>query len=85
MDAPEIGPANMASNRTVEPIASPANMPCSLEPCATLIITNIKKKVRIISKTKLCKSVPEGRVVPNNIFSGKRNFKINESRKVTPT
>ena len=42
---------------------------------ASLIITNIKKKVRIISKTKLCKSVPEGSVVPNKIFSGKRGLR----------
>ena len=35
MDAPQIGPANIASNNTTEPIAIPANIPCSLLPEAT--------------------------------------------------
>ena len=35
IDAPLIGPANIASNNTTPPIAIPANIPCSLLPLAT--------------------------------------------------
>ena len=84
MEAPEMGPPNMASNNTVEPIASPANMPCSFEPCATFIITNIKKNVSKISKTKLCITTPEGIVAPNKIFSGNRNFNIKDASNAPP-
>ena len=66
MDAPQMGPANMASNPTTEPIASPANMPCSLLPTATLMITSIKKKVSISSRIKDCISVPAGIVAPRS-------------------
>jgi hypothetical protein len=52
IDAPVIGPANIASNNITEPIAIPANNPCSFDPVATLIITNIKKNVKINSKIK---------------------------------
>lgn len=72
MLAPQIGPANIASNKTVEPMASPANMPCSLLPVATLIMTSIRKKVRMNSKIKDCNSVPVGSVAPNVSLVGNK-------------
>ena len=68
IEAPEIGPANIASSKTVEPIAIPANKPCSLLPCATFKITSIKKKARKISKINDCISVPDGHVPPSILF-----------------
>jgi hypothetical protein len=76
IDAPQIGPANIASNKTVEPIAKPANIPCSLLPVATFIITNIRKKVSKSSKMKDCDTLPVGMVAPKNSFSGNRYFRI---------
>lgn len=76
MLAPHIGPANIASNNTVEPMASPANIPCSLLPVATLIMTSIKKKVRMNSKTKDCISEPAGNVSPKVSFVGNKNFNV---------
>lgn len=43
IDAPQMGPANIASNNTVVPIAMPASVPVSFEPCDTLMITSIRK------------------------------------------
>ena len=66
MDAPQMGPANMASKPTMEPIARPANRPRSLLPVATLMITSIRKKVRMNSKTNYWPALPVGIVAPRN-------------------
>ena len=76
IDAPLIGPANMASNKTTLPIANPANIPCSFEPVATFKITNIKKKLRMISNKKDCMASPDGNVDPNTMEDGNKNFRI---------
>ncbi len=81
MLAPQTGPANIASNKTVEPMTSPANIPCSLLPVATLTITSIKKKVRINSKIKDCVSVPAGSVDPKVSFAGNRYFNVTLAKK----
>ena len=65
IDAPQILPANMASNPIIEPTAIPAVMPFSFAPVETLKITNISKKVRMNSKTKDCMAVPAGKVAPS--------------------
>ena len=49
MEAPQIGPANIASNPTVAPMATAAVMPFSLAPTETCKITNMRKNVRIAS------------------------------------
>ena len=52
MDAPQIGPANIASNPITEPTAIPAVVILfSVAPIETLRITNIKIAVRINSST----------------------------------
>jgi hypothetical protein len=51
IDAPEIGPANRASNAMTAPTATPAMMPFSFEPAETQRITNIRMRVRIASST----------------------------------
>ena len=76
MDAPLIGPANIASSNTVPPMARPANIPCSFEPVATWMITSIRKKVRITSSTNDCKTDPCGSVEPSNSLFTKRTFSI---------
>lgn len=68
IDAPQIGPANIASKPMIEPMAIPAVIPFSFAPVETFIITNIKKNVRMISRIKDCKSVPAGKVVPRFMF-----------------
>jgi hypothetical protein len=50
MDAPEIGPANIAPNPMTEPTAIPAVMPFSAAPVETLRITNIRIAVRSNSR-----------------------------------
>ena len=40
--APQIGPANIASSNTTEPMEMPAKKPSSFEPLATFKITNEK-------------------------------------------
>ncbi len=72
MLAPQTGPANIASNKTVEPMARPANIPCSLLPVATFMITSIRKKERINSRIKDCISEPAGIVEPRVSLEGKR-------------
>lgn len=74
MEAPQIAPANKASKATTPPMANPANIPCSLLPVVTFMITNIKKKVRITSSTKDCVSVPAGIVAPKKILDGNKNL-----------
>ena len=64
IDAPVIGPANIASKPTTPPIAIPAMVPISLDPVETLIITNIKMKVKITSRIKDCMAVLKGNVAP---------------------
>lgn len=74
MEAPLIGPANMASSKTTEPIASPANKPCSLDPVATFNITSISIKVRMNSRIRDCAMLPAGNVIPNNADAGNNIF-----------
>lgn len=80
MDAPQIGPANIASSRITDPMAMPANNPCSLDPVATPIMTSIRKKVRINSRIKDCQADPAGRVVPRSSSIGKRSRSIKLAR-----
>jgi hypothetical protein len=54
IEAPEIGPANIASNPTTAPIEIPANAALCLVPFATHSMTSIKIQVRMISKTNDC-------------------------------
>ena len=65
MEAPETGPPKRASSATVAPTATPAIKPFSFASVATLSITNIRKKVKIISRTKDCIALPEGFVAPS--------------------
>ena len=51
IEAPQIGPANMASKATTAPMASPAVIPFSRAPVETRKITNISKKVSTTSNT----------------------------------
>ena len=75
IDAPEIFPANIASSAMTAPTAMPAVLPFSFAPVETFKITNIRRKVRISSKTKDCISAPAGRVVPSVACVGKRKRK----------
>jgi hypothetical protein len=52
MEAPEIGPANIASNPTVAPMAKAAPCPAALLSAATAMITNMRKKVSRTSSPK---------------------------------
>ena len=72
MDAPQIGPANIASNPMIEPTAIPAVMPFSAAPVETLRI-NIKIAVRINSRMNDCAVEPAGCVAPSVAFCGNRN------------
>ena len=76
IDAPLIGPANMASNNTTPPIASPAIVPVSFEPWEVHTIVSIKINASTISKTNDCKFEPVGMVAPKLMLSGNNNFKI---------
>jgi hypothetical protein len=76
MDAPQIGPANMASSAITAPMAIPAVIPFSFAPVETFKITNIKRNVRINSKIKDCMSVPAGNVVHSVACAGKRKRNI---------
>ena len=84
IEAPEMGPAKSASNKTTAPIAIPAMMPCSLLPCETRRMTNIKKKVNSISKRKDCITLPAGNVPPNCSFNGNNKCKV-KLAKIAPT
>ncbi len=53
-------------------MALPAIIPFSMLPVETLRITNIRKKVRAISRTNDCIIAPEGIVRVKEIISGKR-------------
>lgn len=50
MDAPQIGPANIASNNTILPIASPAKAPVSFETCEVNKMVSIRINVSTIFK-----------------------------------
>jgi hypothetical protein len=69
IDAPVIGPPNIASSPTVPPIAIAAASPTARVSVATLMITNIKKKVRISSHRNACPCEPDGSVPPTLAWS----------------
>jgi hypothetical protein len=64
MEVLQIGPANIAFNPIVAPIATGAVLPFSLAPIATCKITSMLKKVNTASNPRLWESDPEGRVAP---------------------
>lgn len=74
IDAPETGPPKRAHIKTVKPMASPAVIPCSLDPVATLIMTNIRVKLKMNSIIKDCTKLPFGKVSPRVMASGKRDL-----------
>ena len=76
IDAPQMGPANMASKSTTPPIASPAIVPVSFEPCELNKMVSIKMNVSTISKTNDCKFEPDGIVAPKFRFVGNNDFKM---------
>ena len=65
MEAPQIGPANIASNAMTAPTAMPAVMPFSFAPVETFKIVSIRKNVKTISRMNDCKSEPAGNVAPS--------------------
>ena len=75
IEAPVIGPANIASRPMTPPMAIPAVMPFSLAPVETLRITYIKIPVRMTSKKKDCQAGPAGKVEPR--FPCSRNKTLN--------
>ena len=64
IDAPVIGPPNIASSATVPPIAIAAPSPTARVSVATAMITNIRKKVSTPSHRKAWPSEPDGSVAP---------------------
>ena len=58
IEAPQIGPANIASKAITEPTTIPAVIPFSLAPVETPRITNIRIVVRRNSRTKDCQGEP---------------------------
>src|SRR3989344_1739060 len=76
IEAPVIGPANIASNNTTALMAMPAVIPFSFEPVEILMITSISKNVRMISSMNDCIGGPAGRVVPRVGGAGKSILKI---------
>ena len=64
IEAPQAGPANIASSAMTPPIAMPAVMPFSFAPVDTLKIVIIRMAVSTSSSTKLCISEPAGSVAP---------------------
>ena len=69
MEAPEIGPPNMASRAIVPPIAIAAASPTALVSVATARITNIRKAVITSSKKNDCACEPAGSVAPTSATS----------------
>ena len=65
MDAPQIGPANIASRPTTDATAMPAVIPFSFAPELTAMITNMRKNVSMVSSTKDCIWLPAGIVSPS--------------------
>ena len=68
IDAPEIGPANIASSPMTDPTAMPAVIPFSFAPVETLRITHIRMKVRTVSRMNDCITLPAGSVIPSVWF-----------------
>ena len=64
IEAPVIGPPNIASRPTVPPIAIAAASPTARVSVATAMITNIRKKVSTTSHRNAWPSEPAGRVAP---------------------
>ena len=64
IDAPEIGPPNIASRPIVPPIAIAAASPTARVSVATAMITNIRKAVMTSSQRNDCASEPDGSVAP---------------------
>ena len=64
IDAPQIGPANIASSPITEPTTIPAVIPFSRAPVETPRITNISIAVRRNSSTSDCHGEPAGRLAP---------------------
>jgi len=64
MEAPQMGPANIASKATTLPIAAPAMIPFSFAPVETFQITYISMNVSTTSKMKDCHQEPAGSVAP---------------------
>jgi hypothetical protein len=73
MLAPQIGPANSASRAITEPTATPAMIPFSFAPLLTDRTTNIKNKVRKISRAKDCIQGPRGLVAPREVASSRNS------------
>ena len=64
IEAPEIGPANAASNAITAPMAMPAVIPFSFSPLETFRMTNTRKNVSTASSTNVCAIEPAGCVAP---------------------
>ena len=64
IEAPEIGPPNIASRPTVPPIAIAAASPTARVSVATAMITNIRKKLSTSSQRNDCACEPLGSVAP---------------------
>ncbi len=64
IEAPEIGPPNIASRPIVPPIAIAAASPTARVSVATAMITNIRNAVMTTSQRNDCASEPEGSVAP---------------------
>jgi hypothetical protein len=64
IEAPEIGPPNIASSPIVPPIAIAAASPTARVSVATAMITNIKKNVITSSHRNDCPCEPDGSVAP---------------------
>src|SRR5688500_11555442 len=70
IDAPQIGPANMASKAITPPTATPATIPFSFDPHDTARTTNIRMAESTSSNTKDRDVGPFGSVVPNVACAG---------------
>ena len=68
IEAPQIGPANIASKAMTEPTAMPAVIPFSFAPVETLRIVSIRRKVKIVSRKNDWLSEPAGSVAPSSLF-----------------
>jgi len=74
IEAPDIRPQTKAQIKTVNPMANPAVITCSLNPVAKLMIRNINVKVIMIYMIIVCIMPPLGKVSPRVMASGKRLF-----------
>ena len=72
IDAPEIGPPNIASSPIVPPIAIAAASPTARVSVATARITNIRNAVSTISQKNDCACEPDGSVAPTCATSAER-------------